>query len=323
MTLPLVINTSATAIKLQLSDMPCPVLITDTLGAIQLVNQELLDIVDGTVATWTGQPMDALLTKASCIFAQTHVWPMLMRELKVREIYLQLRATSQAPVPVMTNARWILDGDREYIIWLLFVAAERSRFEAALLEARKRAETITAELTHDKQELTHLSLTDSLTGLGNRRALDAAGLALARDGRTPLASSSLMMIDVDHFKRVNDQWGHDKGDQVLTALGECLKRCARDRDTVVRYGGEEFVLLLPHTDPARAELIAQRLHAEIHVLLPAGIAITISIGVASGSIRGSDDLSQLITRADAAVYEAKHQGRSCTRVAAPLAGTAG
>lgn len=318
MSLPAAAHATATTFDFRLSDMPCAVLITDTQGQIRQLNQELLGIVGGTAATWAPHHMDALLTKASCIFSQTHVWPMLFRERNVREIYLQLQSTMDAPVPVMTNARWLVDGDREHVIWLFFVAAERSRFEAALLQARKRAETMTSELVNDNEELVYLSQSDTLTGLGNRRALEAAGLALARDSRTPMALSSLLMIDVDHFKNVNDQWGHDKGDQVLSALGQCLKACARERDTVVRYGGEEFVLLLPHTEPERAQRIAQRLHDEVRSRMPGSVAVTISVGIASGPVRSSGDLSQLISLADAAVYEAKQHGRNCTRMALPV-----
>ncbi|MCW6512833.1 sensor domain-containing diguanylate cyclase [Lichenifustis flavocetrariae] len=170
-------------------------------------------------------------------------------------------------------------------------------------------------------ELARLSLTDGLTGLSNRRrfdeALPHAWSAAAHTGR-PL---SLLIVDADHFKRFNDRYGHQVGDDVLRGLARCLMSTVhRDEDLVCRLGGEEFALLLPETDLAGALRIAEKVHSEIAAcrLWPVGIgagAVTVSIGVASsdGGRRPHTTCNDLYRSADAALYEAKAAGRNQTQ----------
>lgn len=319
-----------------LPEVPCPLLLTDAHGGILVANAELQMAVAGSQRDWSAQSMDALLTPASAILCQTHVWPMLLRDGRVNEIYLELKSSTGTRLPVMTNARLVSREGLNHVIWIFFVAHERSQYETALLESKRQAELLAAELAQakamlvvlnsqlesrveqteeDNRALTHLSTTDSLTGLGNRRALEqfTQTLVSQRNPNEPMFLS-VLLIDVDHFKRVNDTRGHDIGDSVLRGLAHCLRDCARQRDTVVRYGGEEFAMLLPHTDAAQAKLLALRLHEQVRALRPAEIDITISIGIATAPLQVVEDVAQLITRADAAVYRAKHDGRNCTRI---------
>jgi diguanylate cyclase (GGDEF)-like protein/PAS domain S-box-containing protein len=160
--------------------------------------------------------------------------------------------------------------------------------------------------------LLKLSQEDALTGLFNRRTLMAAIEAeVARQQRyqRPL---SLLMIDIDHFKQVNDRWGHPLGDAVLKVFAAACRDAMRDNDKVGRWGGEEFVVLLPETDAAEAERVAGRLHACIAALaIDAGggdtIRITVSIGATSA--RPGDTVESLLKRADVALYDAKAAGR--------------
>ncbi|BAQ47166.1 MULTISPECIES: sensor domain-containing diguanylate cyclase [Methylobacterium] len=162
-------------------------------------------------------------------------------------------------------------------------------------------------------ELARLSLTDGLTGLPNRRrfdgALDAAWREAARSGR-PL---SLLIVDADHFKRINDRHGHAVGDEVLRGLARCLSAAIhRPHDLVCRIGGEEFALLLPDTDEEGAARVAERLRAGVATLaveqagIPAG-AVTVSVGLAPSAC--ADTPADLYRAADAALYEAKAAGR--------------
>lgn len=319
-----------------LPEVPCPLLLTDAQGRILVANSELQMALDGSQRDWVTQSMDALLTLASAILCQTHVWPMLLRDGRVNEIYLELKSGTGTRLPVMTNAKLVTRDEQNHVIWIFFVAHERSQYETVLLESKKQAESLAAELAQtkamlvvlnsqlesrvvraeqDNRALTHLSTTDSLTGLGNRRALEQFTQTLLTQ-RNPNESMllSVLLIDVDHFKRVNDSYGHDVGDSVLRGLAHCLRDCARQRDTVVRYGGEEFAMLLPHTDAVQAEMLAQRLHERVSTLRTAEIDITISIGIATAPLQVAEDIARLITRADAAVYCAKHEGRNCTRI---------
>ena len=158
--------------------------------------------------------------------------------------------------------------------------------------------------------LRQASQIDPLTGLFNRRALDQA-LELAWQGhlrtRQPL---SLLMVDVDHFKRVNDTHGHAAGDQVLVHLAALLQRNLRVVDVVGRLGGEEFLLLLPGSDESQATVLAERLRQQVMASVPkANASTTVSIGIAQA--QPSDiSVQMLVARADKALYRAKSLGRN-------------
>lgn len=158
------------------------------------------------------------------------------------------------------------------------------------------------EKTRIQRELVQLSRTDGLTGLYNQRhfyaVLDSEISRARRQGR----ALSLLLIDVDDFKRYNDRFGHLAGDAALGRVAEALRRaCRRDIDTAYRYGGDEFILVLPEADRADAEGIAARARTLIE---EDGISLTVSVGIAS--LRNGQDLKALIREADKAMYRDKH-----------------
>lgn len=156
------------------------------------------------------------------------------------------------------------------------------------------------------------SLRDSLTGAGNRVALDNAlerEIQLAERHKQPL---SMLVMDIDFFKRINDEYGHASGDDVLKEVARSIQAVTRLTDLTFRYGGEEFVVLLNKTDPEGAAVIAERIRqfvervrVETHREL---IKSTISIGVAT--LQASENGQELFKRADAALYQAKNTGRN-------------
>lgn len=154
-----------------------------------------------------------------------------------------------------------------------------------------------------------LALRDRLTECGNRVALD---LALERElalSRRHGQSLSLLVLDVDHFKNINDTHGHHIGDEVLHTAASAIRKHCRDSDSLFRYGGEEFVMLLPQTPQSGAMQIAERLRGMLaSKLWPAGIRVTASFGVAE--LTAEDTLNGLFERADNALYEAKRSGRN-------------
>lgn len=164
------------------------------------------------------------------------------------------------------------------------------------------------------------AMTDSLTGLANRRALDAAvGNAISR-ATIEGGKCAVLFIDVDHFKRVNDALGHAVGDVILQRVGRALRDRLRRGDLLTRYGGEEFVALLPDTGVGAATGVAETLRQRISTLdldqITGGIPVKVSIGVAELSeIRRST--GSLVAAADAAMYEAKRLGRDRVFVAPP------
>jgi diguanylate cyclase (GGDEF)-like protein len=166
-----------------------------------------------------------------------------------------------------------------------------------------------AQLALKNHELELLSNTDRLTGLDNRHKLDErlAG-ELARSQRHGTAFS-LIMLDIDHFKAVNDTHGHQAGDEVLVAMAALLRRHSRIIDAVGRWGGEEFLLLCPETGESGAMSLAEKLRASIEMaLFPAVGQVTASFGVAAW--RPADDGEALLRRADEALYRAKEKGRN-------------
>ena len=153
---------------------------------------------------------------------------------------------------------------------------------------------------------------DPLTGLLNRRGFDErAAVELAHLRRDP-SPCAMVTIDIDYFKRVNDEWGHDVGDRVLRHIGSLLRAHARDVDVLARFGGEEFVVLLPGTDAAGASAFAERVRAAL-AHEPGDLpAVRVSAGVSVGT--AATGLTMLARHSDTALYEAKRAGRDRTRV---------
>lgn len=195
------------------------------------------------------------------------------------------------------------------LLYLVGYALVVSSSLAYLLMHRERAD----------EETRRLATTDPLTGVFNRRTfIELAERELARSRRdaTPL---SLMILDLDHFKQVNDTYGHLVGDCVLVAFTTLVRDCARRGDLVVRYGGEEFCLLLPGTALAAAVALAERVRTATAVasLSSYPMKVTVSIGVTAYPGGAQIPLKALLARADEALYRAKHDGRDRV-VALPL-----
>jgi diguanylate cyclase (GGDEF)-like protein len=169
------------------------------------------------------------------------------------------------------------------------------------------------QLQASNLELQKLSSTDRLTGLCNRGHWEEAlKVEYVRHGRYGHATS-LIMFDIDHFKRVNDTYGHQVGDQVIQRVADVLRELVRDADIAGRYGGEEFAVLLPDTDKAGGAMLAERLRKVVEeqtVESEAGsVRFTISLGVADLGYP-TDDYKQLIEWADQALYASKRGGRN-------------
>jgi diguanylate cyclase (GGDEF)-like protein len=163
--------------------------------------------------------------------------------------------------------------------------------------------------------------TDALTGLRNRRAIEeTAGTELKRSARSE-APLAVIVCDIDHFKQINDRYGHDAGDRVIRAVAEQLGSVTRGTDVLARWGGEEFLAILPGTDAREAVVLAERMRLVVqNAAMPAGegIRVTISLGVAGLDGSGIPDTAarwdHVVREADRAMYRAKAAGRN--RVAA-------
>jgi diguanylate cyclase (GGDEF)-like protein len=194
----------------------------------------------------------------------------------------------------------------------------------ARLRSGERVLGLQEQLIAAHEALRHEATHDRLTGLWNRgRILDQLGRELTRSRREhrPL---SLLIADIDHFKAANDTHGHQLGDEVLREVGVRMQALCGDRDCIGRYGGEEFLIVLPGTDGTKAQEVAEKIRHAVGrdpvLALRAQVPVTISIGVASTE-RAEDQAAVLIHSADSALYRAKAAGRNRIAVAPMLTRT--
>jgi len=201
-----------------------------------------------------------------------------------------------------------------------------SNLISATKEMESKAHTLEKELHSSSQQVSDLktqldsvrkeSLTDPLTGVANRKAFDNEINAAITESRARGERLSLFMCDIDFFKKFNDTWGHQTGDQVLRLVANCLSENVKGRDTAARYGGEEFAVIVRHAGVETAVKLAEQIRAHVQskklVKKSTGEvlgSITISVGVAE--LTGNESAASLIQRADTGLYRAKHAGRNC------------
>lgn len=187
--------------------------------------------------------------------------------------------------------------------------ATNLKLQAELKEARN-------QIQQQREQMAcwmHESRTDALTNIANRRAFNLQLSQSLNHWNEHQEVFSVVLLDIDHFKRVNDVHGHMVGDQLLKSFANCLKNNLRDTDFLARFGGEEFIVILPDTNLEDALMVAERLRSKIeyraHRVGHSEISITASIGV--NEIRAGDVESDLLNQADSALYSAKKFGRNC------------
>jgi two-component system cell cycle response regulator len=184
----------------------------------------------------------------------------------------------------------------------------------ARVRTQIRRKRYTERLRDNVQASIEMAITDALTGLYNRRYMETHVGALVDQAVTRGKPLTVLVLDIDYFKSVNDTYGHDAGDDVLREFAMRIRKSIRGIDLACRYGGEEFVVVMPETDMAVATMVAERLRRRIAsdpFLVQAGtrkIEVTISIGIAG--LNGSDTAASMIKRADQALYRAKRDGRN-------------
>lgn len=174
-------------------------------------------------------------------------------------------------------------------------------------------------LQRERSELQMIAWTDALTGLANRHYLEQKLIQIALPGQLLREQLSVLMVDIDHFKMLNDAYGHPAGDACLRSVAEVLQRSmVRPGDLIARYGGEEFIALIHNADSAGGLIVAERLRTAVEALrienagAPLGI-LTVSVGVASATKEYRDGARGLVDAADKALYDAKHAGRNQVR----------
>jgi two-component system cell cycle response regulator len=266
----------------------------------------------------TGTPGEALR------YAQRRDLDLLIVSLTLKEgdglrLCSQIKAmdrTRQTPILLITDAdetprlmRALDLGVNDYIIRPIDVNELRAR-----VRTQRRRKIYAERLRGMVTNAMELAITDPLTGLYNRRYLDAHLNSVMARAAATAKPVCVLLFDIDHFKGINDTYGHDAGDDVLRDFSDRLRRGVRGIDLVARYGGEEFVLVMPETDAGFAGTVAERLRRDVETVpfrTKSGLSfpVTVSIGLAEG--RGPTDTAEaLVMRADQALYAAKRSGRN-------------
>lgn len=255
--------------------------------------------------------------------------------------YHECRASGEAVTfeqrPVLHGSRRLFEtllvpvkNDTGVITHIWGMARDLTRFlvsQNALVHLNEQLEAKilqrTLELEEANKRLAELSVTDGLTGIANRRKFDAV---LAEEWTRAVRAGStlaLVMLDIDHFKKYNDHYGHQQGDDCLKRVAEVLRAGARRQgDLATRYGGEEFCMILPDTCLDGAFEIAERLRREVEELnMPHEQSdfgrVTVSLGVGASTPGKGQGPAELLRLADASLYRAKSEGRNCVRGASP------
>ncbi|MCG7337041.1 sensor domain-containing diguanylate cyclase [Sporosarcina sp. ACRSM] len=321
----------------QLNFAPCGYVSIDDNGTILAINETLLRLLGHNLQEVQGQHINLLLSTASRSFYQLYFFPMIRLQNKVEEMYISLKSKTEQDIPILLNASRNERNGKMTNDCVCVPMKRRYEYEQALLTIKKETDTRNRmkkkqiaeldRLRHEleskqnellalNEELQRLAITDGLTGLKNRRYLHEnliSNVALHAERSQPL---SLLLIDIDYFKNINDNFGHMMGDKVLQGFGQLLKDASRIDDIAARYGGEEFALILPKTDKLGALKIAEGIRSQVENAnwdLP---TITVSIGAAT-SLAG-DTENALQSRADRALYASKNRGRNRTTHASDL-----
>ncbi len=245
------------------------------------------------------QRLSDVLTPASKIVLESFVMPMLLNMGHCEEIQLTIQGNSGERLPVLVNAN-VQQGDEPLIFWVINSAKQRDKLYQELVDLRNALE-------EKAERLELLSQTDELTGLLNRRAFISRAQLLLKQAHRHDQTCSFLLLDIDHFKQINDLHGHACGDAVLRQLGQLLQRNCREHDVLARIGGEEFAIICMDSPTDSAAAFAEKLLRLVSAEPIEGIAVTVSIGVATA---GQLSFEQLYKQADLLLYEAKHAGRN-------------
>ncbi len=287
-----------------LEDKACILLVDDEPANIQLIAGYIKDDYQIKVATSGEQSLKIANSNDKPDLILLDVDMPIMTGYEVCRKLKEKPETNTIPIIFITAMQ--TEEDEEKALELGAVDFLTKPVRPAILIARIRTQII---LKKQHDALVNLAMRDQLTGLYNRHYLiEMANHRLARAMRQKVAVS-VLILDVDHFKSINDNHGHTTGDIVLKSLADLLKQQCRQEDILARFGGEEFLIVFDECDEKNATQIAERIKQKIEALQPANMTITASIGIAQLNT-GKEGFTELVKRADDSLYHAKNTGRN-------------
>lgn len=291
---------------------PDALIVVNQAGVITLVNTQAESLFAYDRSELVGQPVEVLIPARYSAHHHQHRTRFMgesnSRQMGVaNHLYARRKDNGELPVDIMLSPM-IVEGHH----CTLCVVRDISERKAAEDKLRQQK----AELEKLHAELKELACRDSLTGLLNRRAFLEHAEQMLKTARRNNESVALLMIDLDHFKQVNDRFGHAEGDHVLQVVADTFRASARENDILSRHGGEEFVVAISGANESESLLAAERLRAAVAAIKNRKAPITVSIGVAATTPqqmqkrKASEVLAELFAQADRALYAAKHNGRN-------------
>ncbi|MGG4131246.1 sensor domain-containing diguanylate cyclase [Paenibacillus illinoisensis] len=321
----------------QLDLAPCGYFSISDSGVIQSVNQSLLTMLGYERSELMGRHIESTMSVTNKLFFHTYFYPYIQLYGRVDEMYFTFRTSDQQDVPVLLNGiRQTRDGE-SVVDCVVVVMRKRIEHEKDILntktklqelyqathEANKELERLHEEYEVKQQalikvndQLETMASTDLLTGLKNRRFFQLKMLESLEGYHATQREFSLLVVDIDHFKSINDTYGHPVGDLVLGNLAGLLQSVSRSSDVVARYGGEEFVIILTDCTAEQAVITAERYRTQVASADWGVYNITISIGAATVAEEDTDQ--SLFQKADMALYASKTGGRNRVTHAAGL-----
>jgi len=308
---------------------PCGLMITSASGEVVAANQRLHDWLG--VPALAGEALEDWLTASARTLLHWHVVAQLEQAGQAEEVHLALKTAGGGEIPVLCGIERRGAAGQAQWHWALMPIRRKSRLERELIQARRTTERALQdkvaavaelealktdlevhrrELLEQNRHLEHWAYSDALTRLKNRRAFNetlAAWLKEAEDGES--APLTLALMDIDHFKAINDRHGHPEGDRILEQLAGLMRATFRDHDAIFRVGGEEFAVLLPEADARQACSAMERLRRTVAAhAWSIDADVTLSVGLADR--QAHDGFDSLFVRADHALYRAKRHGRN-------------
>lgn len=322
---------------IQLDLAPCGYFSISDSGIVQSINQTFLTMLGYERDELMGRHIESTMSVSNKVFFHTYFYPYIQLYGHVDEMYFTFRTRDQQSVPVLLNGiRMTRDGESvmdcvvvvmrkriEHEKDILHTKTKLEELYQATQEANKELERLHEEYKIKEQalmkvndQLETLASTDILTGLRNRRFFQEKMLESLMLFREKQRYFSLLVVDIDHFKSINDTYGHPIGDLVLGNLAGLLQSLSRSTDVVARYGGEEFVIILPDCEEQQAIGIAERYRSQVASADWGEYNITVSIGAAT--VVEEDTEQSLFQKADNALYASKTGGRNRVTHAAQM-----